>query len=126
MSCWYPAAQCAMQDTESAIPVTPLTQLPSTGALVTENIVQGDGRHVKTANAPSEQAAVELLAVHPAAQLTVYTLSQPYSSHLRRKCRPHSWRQKASCMAMDRRRGMSTLQPNMPWEGCWPRILRRN
>ena len=33
-------------------------------------IVQRDGWHVKTAKLLSEQAAEELLAVHPAAQLT--------------------------------------------------------
>ena len=35
-------------------------------------LVQGDGWHVKDAIVPSEQAAVDLLALHPAAQLTLH------------------------------------------------------
>ena len=81
----YPAALCTVQDAESAILFTPLPQTPSTCALMSYK----RGWHVKDSNVPSEQTALELLAVHPAAQLTRHD-AELYSLHSRRECCPHS------------------------------------
>ena len=66
-----PAAHLTGHDSESAMPVAALLQMPSTCTPVTEAAVHGDGSHVKDARPRSGDAAVELLAVYPAAQFTV-------------------------------------------------------
>ena len=63
----HPAAQLTVHDSEPAMLITLLTQMPSACALVTEGMMHADGSHVKNADIPSEHAVVELLAVYPAA-----------------------------------------------------------
>ena len=70
----HPAAHFTVQDAVSAILVTPLSPMSSSCALVNKGIVQGDGCHMQAANLPSEQAAVDLLAVHFAGNLPAYSL----------------------------------------------------
>ena len=62
----YLEEQFTVHDSESAILVSSVPQMPSACALVTEGIVHGDGSHVKDANVPSEHAAVT-------ASLSLYT-----------------------------------------------------
>ena len=64
-------AHLLRHDSETAMPVTLLLHMPSTCLLATEAVVLGNGSHVKHARLPSEHAAVELLAVHPAAHSKV-------------------------------------------------------
>ena len=55
-----------------------------------KGIVQGDGCHMQAANLPSEQDAVDLLAVHSAGNLPAYSM------HRCSKCHPHlRWLQEA-------------------------------
>ena len=59
----YPVAQFTVHDSDSAMLVTSLPQMPSACALVTEGMVHVDGSYVKDSNAPNDHAAVELLAM---------------------------------------------------------------
>ena len=68
----YPAEQFTVHDSEPAILISSVPQVPPACALVTEGIVHGDGPHVKNPNVLSEHAAVELPTVYPGEQFTVH------------------------------------------------------
>ena len=54
----YPAAQFTVHDSDSAMLVNSLPQMPSACALVTEGMVHVDGSHVKDAKLPSKHADI--------------------------------------------------------------------
>ena len=92
----HPVAHLTGHDSESAMPTIAAPDMLSTCTLVTKAVMYRNESHVKVARLPSEHAAVELLAVHPAARFTVHDSESPMlTSRCRKRCQHAHWPQTA-------------------------------